>query len=62
MDPEEKCGVVYKCKCEECRQLYMGEMETSLGERMQDHDKSVKEGDLESTLSQYQVTTGHNVL
>ena len=30
--PEEKCGMVYECKCEECGQLYVGEMERSLGD------------------------------
>ena len=24
LDPEEKCGVVYECKCEECVQVYLG--------------------------------------
>ena len=37
---EEKCGVVYECKCEECGQLYVGETDISLGERAQEHDKS----------------------
>ena len=42
--------------------MYVGETERSLGERTQEHDKSVKEGDSKSALSQHQVMTGHQVL
>ena len=42
--------------------MYMGEMERSLVERAQKDDKSVKEGDSKSALSQHQVTTGQKVL
>ena len=56
--------MVYECKREECGQLYVGpgERERSIGERMQEHDKSVKEGESKLALSQYQVMTGHKVL
>ena len=37
-------------------------MERSLGERVQEHDKSVKEGDSKSGLCQHQRMTGHKVL
>ena len=40
----------------------MGETERSLGKRAQEHDKSVKEGDSKSALSQHQAKTGHKVL
>ena len=52
LDPEEICFVVYECKCDECGQLYVRKMERSLGEGMQEHDKSVKDGDSKSALSQ----------
>ena len=45
LDPGEKCSVVYKCKYEECRQLYARETERSLGDRAQMHNKSEKEYD-----------------
>ena len=57
-----KSRVVYKCKCEECGQLYVGETERSLGERAQEHDKLVKEGDSKSALIQHHAQTGHKVL
>ena len=59
LDLEEKCVIVYECKCELCGQLYVGEMERSLGENAQEHDKSVKEGDSKSAIRQHQVKTGH---
>ena len=39
----------------------MGEMERSLGERTQEHDKSMKECDSKSAPSQHEVMTGHKV-
>ena len=42
--------------------MWMGEMERSLGQRTQEHDKSVKEGDSNSALSQCHVMTGHKLL
>ena len=45
LDLEEKCGVVYECKSEQCGHLYVGEMERSLGEISQEHYKSLKEDD-----------------
>ena len=41
LDMEKKCSVIYEIKCEECGELYLGEMERSLIERTQEHDKSV---------------------
>ena len=41
--------------------MYVGEMERSLGERAQERDKSIKEGDSESALSEHQVITGHKI-
>ena len=58
MDLEEKCGVVYECKCEECGQVMWGR---PLGKRAQE-DKSVKESDSKSAFSKHQVMTGHKVL
>ena len=46
----------------ESGQLYVEETERSLGERTQEHDKSVNEGDSKSALSQYQMMIGHNGL
>ena len=61
LDPEKKCVVVYDCKCKDCGQLYVGKTETLLGERSEEHDKSVVEDDSKSALSQYQMKTGHVV-
>ena len=42
--------------------MYGREKERYLGERTQEHDKSVNEGDSKWALSQHQVMTGHKVL
>ena len=42
--------------------MHVGETERSRGERTQEHDKSVNEGDSKSVLSQHQVMNGHKVL
>ena len=54
--------MIHECRSEECGELYMGERERSLVENIQEHDKSVKEGDSKLDLSQYQVMTGYRVL
>ena len=61
LDPQEQCGVVYKCQCEICGETYVGETGRSLGERINEHQKSVDKGDMSSALSQHQETTGHRV-
>ena len=53
LDPVEKYGMIYECKCEECGEFYVGETDRSLGERTQGHDKSVKEGHSKSALSHH---------
>ena len=42
--------------------MYVGETVRAVGERTQEHDKSVKERDSKSALSQHQMMTGHKVL
>ena len=43
MEPTEQCGVVYQSECEVCGECYIGETGRSLGERVEEHDKSVAE-------------------
>ncbi|KAI8495047.1 hypothetical protein Bbelb_270330 [Branchiostoma belcheri] len=52
--PSEKCGVIYKIKCEECGEVYVGETERSLGEMTSEHQKSLQQKDCKSALSQHQ--------
>ncbi|KAI8509507.1 hypothetical protein Bbelb_133550 [Branchiostoma belcheri] len=59
--PSEKCGVIYKIKCEECGEVYVGETERSLGERTSEHQKSLQQKDCKSALSQHQLQAGHNI-
>ena len=61
LDPQKTGGVLYECNCEQCGQLYVGEMEIFLGEKSHEHGKSVKESDSQSALGQHQVKSGHMV-
>ena len=61
MTPKEQCGVVYETECQVCGDRYIGETGRSLGERTEEHEKSVDKRDSKSALSQHQETTGHVV-
>ena len=62
LNPEEKCGMGYAYNCEQCGQLYVGELGRAISERSQEHYKSLKEGDSKSTFSQHQVNIGYVVI
>ena len=57
----EKCGVVYETECEQCGECYIGETGRSMGERAEEHDKSIRKRDSKSALSEHQEKTGHVV-
>ncbi len=59
MKPEEQCGIVYETECQVCGDIYIGETGRSLGERVEEHEKSVVKKDQKSALSQHQEKTGH---
>ena len=59
--PNEQCGVVYETECQVCGERYIGETGRSLGERVEEHEKSVDKKDSISVLSQHQEKTGHVV-
>ena len=42
--------------------IKVGEIERSLRERAQEHDKSVKAGDSKSAVGQHQMKTGHVII
>ena len=39
----EKCGVVYKVLCKNCKRVYIGETGRKLGTRLTEHQKDVKD-------------------
>ncbi|CAH1267006.1 Hypp3654 [Branchiostoma lanceolatum] len=59
--PSERCGVIYKISCEQCGEVYVGETERSLGERTEEHQKSVDCSDGISALSQHELKTKHRI-
>ena len=61
LKPREQCGVVYGVDCQVCGESYVGETGRSLGERAEEHQKSIEKGDSKSALSQHQEHSGHIV-
>ena len=45
LDSGEQCGVIYECACNVCEELYVGEMERSLEEGVEEHERSVERQD-----------------
>ena len=44
LDMCEQCRVIYEIRCEVCGELYVGETGRSLGERVEEHAKSLAKG------------------
>ena len=42
LEIHEKCGVVYETECGQCGESYIGETGRSMGERAEEHDKSIR--------------------
>ena len=61
LEIHEKCGVVYETECGQCGESYIGETGRSMGERAEEHDKSIRKRDCKSALSEHQDKTGHVV-
>ena len=55
LEKHEQCGVIHECGCKVSEKLYVGETGRSLGERVEEHTKSLIKGDVKSTLSQHQL-------
>ena len=49
----EQCVVIYECACDVCGELYIGETERSLEERVEEHRRSIEKQDSKSALSQH---------
>ena len=61
LEVNEQCGAVYQYNCETCGEIYIGETGRSLGERIEEHEKSVNKRDGKLALSQHQDQAGHVV-
>ena len=42
----EQYGVIYECSCDVCGELYVGEIGRSLGEKVEEHGRSIERQDL----------------
>jgi hypothetical protein len=56
-----KCGVIYKVDCSRCDGFYIGETGRPLNVRIDEHEKSAKEGNLKSALSEHQLNEGYKI-
>ena len=61
VDMLDKCGVIYNIECGSCSENYIGETGRSLKVRLKEHQKSARDGDYKSALSQHQLETGHQI-
>ena len=52
---------MYETECGQCGESYIGETGRSMGERAEEHDKSIRKRDCKSALSEHQDNTGHVV-
>jgi hypothetical protein len=56
---ENKCGVIYKIKCDNCEHKYIGETARTLGTRVKEHLNTKK--DSLSAVGEHCKDTGHTV-
>ena len=55
-------GLVYNIKCTECPWLYVGETGRSLEERRKEHDRAVRNMDVQrSEVARHMIEDGHRV-
>ena len=59
---EEHIGVVYSIPCVECSSVYIGQTGRSLKQRVSEHRRARKNGDVQtSALAEHVFKTGHAV-
>ena len=59
---KERKGVVYSIPCVECSSVYIGQTGRSLKQRISEHRRALKNGDVQtSALAEHVFKTGHAV-
>ena len=59
---EDKAGVVYQIPCSDCPQTYIGQTGRTLGQRIKEHKKAVKDRNvITSALAEHTCQTGHTI-
>ena len=59
---EDKAGVVYQFPCSNCPQTYIGQTGRTLGQRLKEHKKAVKDKNImTSALAEHTCQTGHTI-
>ena len=58
---EQRSGIVYKISCSECPKVYIGQTGRSLKQRITEHRRAIRNGDLAtSALAEHAWNTGHH--
>ena len=61
-EDQDKAGVVYKIKCNDCDAAYVGHTGRHLRERMKEHRRAFEKGNsLESGVAEHAMTSGHSI-
>ena len=59
---EDKAGVVYQIPCSDCPQTYIGQTGRTLGQRIKEHKKAVKDRNVITfALAEHTCQTGHTI-
>ena len=60
--PDSRKGVVYKIRCKDCFQSYIGQTGRTLSCRIKEHKRAVSQGDSNaSALAEHVLNTGHQI-
>lgn len=55
------CGSIYRLNCSDCSDFYIGESGRQLGTRLVEHQKSFKDGNFKSAVSEHAIKHSHRV-
>ena len=59
--PEDRQGAVYKIKCCDCQDTYIGETNRNLSTRLTEHKRATRNGDVNSHIAEHHLETKHQI-
>ena len=59
--PKDKQGAVYKIKCCNCPETYVGETARNLNTRLIEHRRATKNGDKKNNIAEHHLQTDHRI-
>ena len=60
-EPEDRPGAVYKIKCSNCQDTYIGETGRNITTRPSEHKRATKKGDLNNNIAEHHLKTSHTI-